>query len=61
VSNNSIAAADISALINGVHAALRGRSVEKAPPVEDPQMPAVPIKKSVTPDHIVCLEDGKKF
>src|SRR5712664_1542892 len=61
VSSNSIASADISALINNVHAALRGRSVEKAAPVEEPQMPAIPIKKSITPDHIVCLEDGKKF
>ena len=36
-------------------------TVGKAPVAPEPQAPAVPIRKSVTPDFIVCLEDGKKF
>ena len=38
------------------------RVTEQAAPVEtEPLKPAVPVKKSITPDYIVCLEDGKKF
>jgi Predicted transcriptional regulator len=61
VSNNSVASADLPGLISEVHGALMrvaGGVVEA--PVEAPK-PAVPIKKSVTPDFIICLEDGKKF
>lgn len=61
VSNNSVAAGDIPALINQVHSALlRVSSGAKDTPAE-PLKPAVPVKKSITPDYIVCLEDGKKF
>jgi predicted transcriptional regulator len=63
VSNNSVAAADLPALIGDVHSALV--RIAKGPiapaPVEAKPIPAVPIKKSVTPDFIVCLEDGQKF
>jgi predicted transcriptional regulator len=61
VSNNTVPAADLPALIADVYAALQktsGGEVEAAP---EPLKPAVPVKKSVTPDYIVCLEDGKKF
>src|SRR5215218_7278469 len=61
VSNNSIPSSDLPALIGDVHLALvrvAGGTVEV--PVEAPK-PAVPVKKSVTPDYIICLEDGKKF
>src|SRR5690606_17755805 len=61
VRNNSVASADLARLISEVHGALlqvAGGVVEA--PVEAPK-PAVPIKKSVTPDFIICLEDGKKF
>ena len=62
VSNNSVASGDVSNLINDVHSALNrtasGASLEPEP---EPQKPPVPIRKSVTPDYIVCLEDGKKF
>ncbi|HZH12495.1 MAG TPA: MucR family transcriptional regulator [Microvirga sp.] len=61
VSNNSVPSAELPALINDVHSALMrvgGGTVET--PVEAPK-PAIPVKKSVTPDYIVCLEDGKKF
>ena len=63
VSNNSVAAADLAALIGDVHSALvRIAKGAIAPaPVEAKPIPAVPIKKSVTPDFIVCLEDGQKF
>lgn len=61
VSNNSISAGDLPQLINDVYAAL---SRTTGAPVEVPveaAKPAVPVKKSVTPDYIICLEDGKKF
>jgi predicted transcriptional regulator len=61
VSNNTVAMTDLSSLIAQVHKALVATatgSVEK--PVEA-QAPAVSIKKSIHPDYIVCLEDGKKF
>lgn len=61
VSNNPVPVADLPSLIGQVHAALKsleGGATEVQP---EPLAPAVPIKKSVTPDYIVCLEDGKKF
>jgi predicted transcriptional regulator len=61
VANNSVPSGDLPTLINEVHSALLrvgGGTVET--PAEAPK-PAVPVKKSVTPDYIVCLEDGKKF
>ena len=61
VSNNTVAAGDLPGLINEIHNALlrvSGGTVQVAP--EAPK-PAVPTKKSVTNDYIVCLEDGKKF
>jgi predicted transcriptional regulator len=60
VANNTVAVNDLPGLIRQVHAALAnvGGSAEVAP--ERPQ-PAVPIKRSVMPDYIVCLEDGKKL
>jgi len=61
VSHNSISSHDLPALISSVHAALK--ILGTTAPVETPTelKPAVPIKKSVTPDFIICLEDGKKF
>ena len=59
VSKNEVAAADLPALIKSVHATLGGFSGE--PRLNAGKPPAVPVKKSVTPDYIVCLEDGKKF
>lgn len=61
VSNNSVPAAEMSALINHVHQALvRVGGGHHELPVE-PLKPAIAVKRSITPDHIVCLEDGKKF
>ncbi len=61
VSNNSVPASDLPGLITEVHTALVkvGNGAVEAP-AEAPK-PAVPIKKSITPDYIICLEDGKKF
>ena len=61
VGNNAVASSDISALINQVHAALLRVSSGLAVPSSEPLKPAVPIKRSINPDFIVCLEDGKKF
>jgi predicted transcriptional regulator len=61
VSNNSVSASDLPSLIGDVHGALlRVSTGVQEVQVEAPK-PAVSVKKSVTPDHIVCLEDGKKF
>ena len=60
VSNNSVAVSDIPTLIQNVHNALAGLGGVVAPPVEKKE-PAVSIRSSIKPDHIVCLEDGKKL
>ncbi len=61
VSNNPVPAADIPTLINQIHSALMQVSAGRADVAAEPLRPAVSIKKSITPDHLVCLEDGKKF
>ena len=61
VSNNSVAAGDIPNLINQVHSALIRVSGGQSEVQTEPLKPAISVKKSITPDHIVCLEDGKKF
>ncbi len=61
VSNNAVAAGDIPALINQVHAALLRVSSGQSESPAEPLKPAVAVKKSITPDFIVCLDDGKKF
>ena len=60
VSNNTVALGELPTLIEQVYRSLTNVGVEPAPVEERPQ-PAVPIKKSVTPEYIVCLEDGKKL
>lgn len=59
VANNNVAVSDLSQLIHEVFRSLASVGLTTAVP-ERPQ-PAVPVKKSVTPDYIVCLEDGKKL
>jgi predicted transcriptional regulator len=61
VSNNSVAAADLPALIGDVHNALLRVASGTAEAPAEAAKPAVSIKKSITPDYIICLEDGKKF
>ena len=60
VSNNSVAVNDLPNLIQNVHAALSGISGGRSVPEAKPE-PKVPIRSSVKPDFIVCLEDGKKL
>ncbi len=60
VSHNTVAVGDLPRLIEQTHAALRAQSHPGHAEPERPR-PAVPIKKSVTPDYIVCLEDGKRL
>ena len=62
VSNNNIDSGEISDLIRDVHSALhRTAGTVAAEPEPEPLKPAVAVRKSVTPDFIICLEDGKKF
>ena len=61
VSNNSVPLAELPNVIRDVHSALM-RVTEQSAPVEvEPLKPAVSVKKSITPDYIICLEDGKQF
>lgn len=64
VSNNSVPAADLPTLIGDVHSALVrvvGPAAAPPPQPEAAKAPAVAVKKSVTNDYIICLEDGKRF
>jgi predicted transcriptional regulator len=61
VSNNSVPAQELSNLINQVHSALTRVSSGQGESPSEPLRPAVSVKKSITPEYIVCLEDGKKF
>ena len=60
VANNSVAVQDLPDLIRQVYGTLS--TIEQAPAAQaDRPQPAVPVKKSVTPDFIICLEDGRKL
>lgn len=61
VGNNTIASAELPNLIQQIHGALQKTTAVVQEPEPEPLKPAVPIKKSVTPDFIICLEDGKQF
>lgn len=61
VSNNSVPSSELPLLIQSVHRALSGVSISTEVVEAAPREPAVPVKKSVAPDFIVCLEDGRKF
>ncbi|HMJ44725.1 MAG TPA: MucR family transcriptional regulator [Pseudolabrys sp.] len=61
VSNNIVPASEIPSLINQVHAALSRVTGKSGDAPAEQLKPAVSVKKSVTAEHIVCLEDGKKF
>jgi predicted transcriptional regulator len=60
VSNNTVAVGDLPQLINQVYQSLSSIGKGPAPVAERPQ-PAVSVKRSVHPDYIICLEDGKKL
>ncbi len=61
VSNNTVVAGDLPAMIADVYEALSKAAAKASHPLKEEMKPAVPIKKSVMPDYIICLEDGKKF
>ena len=61
VGNNSVTAADLPALIQSVHRALAAISSGSEAAEAAPKEPAVPVRRSVTPEHLICLEDGRKF
>ncbi len=61
VGNNSVAANDLPALIANIHAALSTVSTGVVEVEPEPKEPAVPVRKSISPDFLICLEDGRKF
>lgn len=61
VANNTVVAAELPTVIHNVFEALSKASSAFNQPPKEELKPAVPLKKSVTPEFIICLEDGKKF
>jgi predicted transcriptional regulator len=61
LSNNPTPASDIPNLISQVHSALMRVSSGRSEAPAEPAKPAVSLKKSINPDYLVCLEDGKRF
>jgi predicted transcriptional regulator len=61
VQHNPVPSAELPALIGQVHTALTRISGEHGEALGDAPRPAIPVKKSIAPDYIICLEDGKKF
>jgi predicted transcriptional regulator len=61
VSNNTVQASDVPSVIQTIYRALAGVGSTAVAPTPEPQKPAVPIKKSITPDFLISLEDGKKY
>ena len=61
VSNNTVSASELPGVISEVYLALQKTNDGLVEPEPEPLRPAVTVKKSVTPDYIICLEDGKKF
>jgi predicted transcriptional regulator len=61
VRNNHLAPAELPTVIKNIHATLGGLVPGQQPEAPLQQKPAVSVRKSVTPDYIICLEDGKKL
>jgi predicted transcriptional regulator len=61
VAHNRVTVGELPELITKVHGALASLGEEAAPAAPTEQKPAVSIRSSIKPDHIVCLEDGKKL
>jgi len=61
VENNTVPTGDLPGLIQSVHRALASVSSGAEAVEAAPKEPAVPVRRSITPDHLVCLEDGRKF
>lgn len=62
VGNNAVRTSELPPLIDAVHASLlKATETKAAEPVSESKPPAVPIKKSITDEYLICLEDGKRF
>lgn len=61
VGNNMVSAGDLPNLIQSIHRALAGVSTGAEVVEAAPKEPAVPVKRSITPGFLICLEDGRKF
>ena len=63
VSNNPLPKGELPALIHAMHSAVERLAAgpESAPPQVEAKTPAVPIRRSITPDFLICLDDGKRF
>jgi predicted transcriptional regulator len=63
VSNNPLPKSELPALIHALHSAVERLAAEpeSAPPQVEAKTPAVPIRRSITPDFLICLDDGKRF
>jgi predicted transcriptional regulator len=63
ISNNPLPKSELPAFIHAMHSAIHRlrKGPENAPPQAELKAPAVPVRKSVTPDYLICLEDGKRF
>jgi predicted transcriptional regulator len=61
VGNNSVSAADLPSLIQSIHRALSGVNGAPEPVEVAPKEPAVPVRRSIQADFLICLEDGRKF
>jgi predicted transcriptional regulator len=61
VSNNTLPTAQLAEVINAVYNSLKALEGQVAQPQAEPLKPAVPVRKSVTPEFLICLEDGKKL
>ena len=59
--NNTVSAETLPSLIANIHAALSQVTTGAVEPEPEPKEPAVPIRKSIAPDYLICLEDGRKF
>jgi predicted transcriptional regulator len=63
VSNNRLPIGELPALIQALHSAVEKLAAgpESSPPQIEAKTPAVPIRRSITPDFLICLDDGKRF
>jgi len=61
VSNNRASANEVAGLVKEVHSTLASLGQSGAEPPATAQKPAIPVKKSITPEYVICLEDGKRL
>ncbi|MEH3145866.1 MAG: MucR family transcriptional regulator [Methylobacterium frigidaeris] len=61
VSNNSVPVGELPGLISSIHAALTTLNAGSEAEKPEALVPAVPVRRSIQPDYLICLEDGKKF